>query len=107
MSISLLSDKEYAILDLLRSGQEKYGLEMVDESGGKLKRGTIYVTLQRMGPEGKGFVDSRKKNEPDRAGIARRLYRITGQGERALKMYEAAAAAARSIPTGGFRYGAI
>jgi DNA-binding PadR family transcriptional regulator len=66
-----------------------YGLEMVEASGGGLKRGTIYVTLQRL--QEKGLVDS--KPEPRTApeiGIPRRMYWITGVGQRVLAAYEMA-----------------
>lgn len=84
-----LSSKEALILDLLVSnGRELFGLEMVAASGGRLKRGTVYVMLQRL--QEKGFIDS--KLEPRQApeiGIPRRLYWITGLGERALAAYQA------------------
>jgi PadR family transcriptional regulator, regulatory protein PadR len=85
-----LSPKEALILQMLISrGRELFGLEMVDESGGELKRGTIYVTLQRM--KEKGFIDSRPEARPaPEVGIARRLYRITGYGERVYAAYQAA-----------------
>ena len=35
-------------MEMLINEGEMFGLEMVDESGGELKKGTIYVTLQRM-----------------------------------------------------------
>ncbi len=85
-----LSRKERAILEMLIvSGRDFYGLEMVEASGGDLKRGTIYVTLQRM--QEKGLVDS--KPEPRTApeiGIPRRLYSVTGYGERVYRAYQAA-----------------
>jgi PadR family transcriptional regulator, regulatory protein PadR len=87
-----VSRKEFLILEMLiRSKQELYGLEMVEASNGNLKRGTIYVTLQRM--QEKGFVDSRP--EPRTApeiGIPRRLYKVTGHGQRIYHAYEAARA---------------
>jgi len=49
------------VLDLLESG-ERYGLELVDASAGRLKRGSVYVTLGRM--ETKGFVASRQEGGP-------------------------------------------
>ena len=49
---------ESLVMELLR-GRERYGLELVDASGGTLKRGSVYVTLARM--EEKGFVDSRQE----------------------------------------------
>jgi DNA-binding PadR family transcriptional regulator len=88
-----LSRKEAMILELLLgNSREMFGLELVDASDGNLKRGTIYVTLQRM--KEKGFLDS--KPEPrclPEIGIPRRLYRATGLGERALAARQAAQAA--------------
>ena len=76
-----LSRKELVILELLISKGELFGLEMVEASEGSLKRGTIYVTLQRMG--NKGYVDSREepRTMPE-IGIARRKYKATGLGEK-------------------------
>ncbi len=66
------------MLDLLESS-EHYGLELVDASGGRLKRGSIYVTLGRM--ESKGFVTSRQEDRaPGAIGLPRRLYRPTAYG---------------------------
>jgi PadR family transcriptional regulator PadR len=87
-----LPRKEAIVLDLLLAGKELYGLEMVEASGGDLKRGTIYVTLQRM--EEKGFITSRRESRVSpEIGIPRRLYAITGLGRRA----QAAAGAARAV----------
>ena len=87
-----LSRKEFLILEMLiASGRELFGLEMVEASNGALKRGTIYVTLQRM--HEKGLVDS--EPEPRTApeiGIPRRLYKVTGYGQRMYKAYRAARA---------------
>ena len=66
------------MLDLLEPS-ERYGLELVDASGGRLKRGSIYVTLGRM--EAKGFVASRQEDRaPGAIGLPRRLYRPTAYG---------------------------
>ena len=73
-----ISSTESLVLDLLESG-ERYGLELVDASGGRLKRGTIYVTLGRM--EAKGFVASRQEDRaPGAIGLPRRHYRATAYG---------------------------
>jgi DNA-binding PadR family transcriptional regulator len=91
MGFPSLSEKETEILRLLVGGREIYALKMVLESGGKLKRGTIYTTLQRMDQD-KGLVTSRQEDRtPDAVGIPRRLYRITGLGERTLAALETAA----------------
>jgi PadR family transcriptional regulator, regulatory protein PadR len=81
-----LSVTEALILELLR-GNEMYGLQLVQASGGTLKRGTVYVTLGRM--QEKGFVESRP--EVRRAGVSglpRRLYRPTGLGLRVLDAWD-------------------
>lgn len=82
--VTLPSAVEAVILDLLSASTlETYGLELVKRSDGKVKRGTVYVTLQRM--EEKGFVESRQEDTTDEGvGAPRRLYRITGFGRRAL-----------------------
>ena len=76
-----LSRKEFKILELLIAKGEMFGLEMVEASEGELKRGTIYVTLQRMGD--KGYVESREepRTMPE-VGIPRRKYLATGLGEK-------------------------
>lgn len=66
------------MLDLLEA-QERFGLELVEASTGRLKRGSIYVTLGRM--ETKGFVESRQEARAAGAiGLPRRLYRATPYG---------------------------
>ena len=76
------SGKEIVILDLLASRGELYGLAMVQASEGELRRGTIYVTLQRM--EQKGYVESWLATD-DGIGPPRRKYRVTAGGKRVLK----------------------
>lgn len=86
-SFPSLSRKEAVVLELLldHSAEEMYGLQLVKESPDRLKRGTIYVTLDRM--EKKGYVNSRHEEKPDTMpGMPRRLYQITGYGS---KIYEA------------------
>jgi DNA-binding PadR family transcriptional regulator len=76
-----LPAKESLILDLLAARDEMYGLELVATSVGRLKRGTVYVTLSRM--EEKGYVESRQESRKAGAiGLPRRLYRITPLGLR-------------------------
>lgn len=73
-----ISTTEALIMDLLREG-ERFGLELVDQSGGTLKRGSVYVILARM--EAKGFVTSRLDDRPaPPVGATRRLYAATGYG---------------------------
>lgn len=76
-----LSRKEFLILEMLIDKGEMFGLEMVEASNGELKRGTIYVTLQRMGD--KGYVESREEpRQNPEIGIPRRKYWATGLGAR-------------------------
>jgi len=72
-----LAKSEELILTLLASRGPCYGLELVQASRGRVKRGGIYVTLGRM--EDKGLVTSAPAS-PD----GRRRYRPTALGERAL-----------------------
>lgn len=86
-----LSGKEMAVLKLLMDdGGEMYGLEMVGASNGALGRGTVYVVLDRM--ERKGYISSRKEEQPLDGAAARRLYRPTGLGQRAFAAWELARA---------------
>jgi DNA-binding PadR family transcriptional regulator len=85
----LLSKTEALILQIMSENgfREVYGLGLLKLSNGGIKRGTIYTTLQRM--EDKGFVTSRQEEKPDNvSGIPRRLYVITGTGQRVLQAYE-------------------
>jgi PadR family transcriptional regulator, regulatory protein PadR len=76
-----LSRKEMLILEMLIGKGEMFGLEMVEASEGELKRGTIYVTLQRMGD--KGYIESREEpRQIPEIGIPRRKYSATGLGEK-------------------------
>jgi PadR family transcriptional regulator len=73
-----MSRTESLVMELLR-GVERYGLELVDASGGALKRGSVYVILARM--EEKGFIESRQEERGRGAsGVPRRLYRATVYG---------------------------
>ena len=67
-----------------------YGLQLVEDSKGRLKRGTVYVTLGRM--EEKGLIESELEPSPaGHGGLPRRLYRATGHGIRVFQAYEAMA----------------
>ena len=48
-----LSEKEAIVLRLLMTkAKEMYGLELVAESGGELRRGTVYVKLSDLEDRG-------------------------------------------------------
>lgn len=85
----LLSEKESLILELLSSGRQMYGLQLVAASRRRLKRGTVYVTLGRM--EEKGYVTSHLEPAPSEAGgLPRRLYQPTALGRRVLTVWTSA-----------------
>ena len=66
---------------------------MADRSGGRLKRGTLYVTLGRM--QSKGYIESWTEPLPQGAmGLPRRFYRPTPFGRRVL---DASTLAARAF----------
>lgn len=93
--IPTLPPKETLILQLLAREKEMYGLELVDSSKRRLKRGTVYVTLGRM--EKKGYVTSRLEDAPPSAGgLPRRIYEATAFGKRVLAAWDQVAA--RLVP---------
>jgi DNA-binding PadR family transcriptional regulator len=77
----VLSSLELLILQMLSDRGSTYGLDLVAQSRGRLKRGSVYVTLGRM--EEKGMVTSRLDERPGE-GPPRRLYEPTAMGLRAL-----------------------
>jgi PadR family transcriptional regulator, regulatory protein PadR len=84
--IPTLPPKEALILEMLVDEAELYGLQLVAASKGRLKRGTVYVTLGRM--EEKGFISSRLENGPaDEGGLPRRVYEPTAFGRKVLAAY--------------------
>ena len=83
------SATERLIVELLTEHEELFGLQMVELTGGRLKRGTVYVTLGRM--QEKGYLESRQEPLPPGAiGLPRRLYRPTALALRALAAWKAA-----------------
>ena len=84
-----LSSRERVILELLAEHGELFGLQMVENSNGCLKRGTVYVTLGRM--HEKGYLASRQEAlSPGAIGLPRRLYRPTILGLRVLDAWRLA-----------------
>ncbi len=81
-----LSSKERVILELLVARGRMYGLQLVSDSRGQLKRGTVYVTLGRM--EQKGLIESEPEKLSDDSGLVpRRMYRATSFGVRVLEIW--------------------
>ena len=88
-----LSPKELLVLELLLRHQDLYGLQLVATSGGRLKRGTVYVTLARM--EEKGYITSKLEAAPSGVGgLPRRIYAATSLGRR---MYAAWTSGAKHL----------
>ena len=78
--------KELVILELLTAHGPMHGLGLVEDSGGQLKRGTVYVTLGRM--EAKGLLESEQEPlHPGAIGLPRRIYRVTALGQRLLSAW--------------------
>jgi DNA-binding PadR family transcriptional regulator len=78
-----LTETEFLIMSMLVSGQkEMYGLELVGESKGRLKKGTVYVLLGRL--EEKSYIEGRF--EMTESTVPRKLYKPTGIGR---KVYDA------------------
>src|SRR5262245_14789467 len=91
-----VSATESLILDLLEHG-ERFGLELVEASHGRLKRGSVYVMLSRM--EAKGFVESRQEERaPGAIGLPRRMYRATAYGLKVRDAYQLLRQALRLRP---------
>ena len=89
MPVPQMSEKERVILELLITGDELYGLELVRAARGRLKQGTVYVTLVRMVE--KGFVDYKVEEKEDFvAGRPKKFFRIRRKGENVLRAWQQA-----------------
>ena len=85
-----VSRKELLVLELLVANKQLYGLQLVAASRGRLKRGTVYVTLGRM--EDKGYIASKLDDPPPGAGgLPRRIYVPTPLGRRMLSAWSTGA----------------
>jgi len=83
-----MSKKYLVILQILlkHHPKEMYGLDIVKESEGQLKRGSVYVYLSRL--KDAGEISSRTEDETEEGMIPRRLYRLTDQGFKSLRKKE-------------------
>lgn len=76
------------ILVVLGQGDESYGMSIRDELyqrvGRKLSRSATYMTLERLVK--KGYLATRMGDpSPERGGRAKRYFKVTAQGRKALK----------------------
>jgi len=89
MSRNLLTDFELMILlGTLRVGDEAYGVPIareIERTGGRsVVLGAVYAALERL--ERNGFVSSSiGEPTPERGGRAKRFFRVTPRGIRAVK----------------------
>ncbi len=80
--------EQLTLLAVVRLRDVAYSISVLEElgdvAGRSLDRATAYVTLQRL--EDKGLLSSRLGDPtPERGGRAKRYYRLTAVGERALR----------------------
>jgi DNA-binding PadR family transcriptional regulator len=63
-----------------------YGLEIVDKSDGRVKRGSVYVLLSRL--KKAKYVDDSKLEPPPEGygGLPRPIYHLTALGKRAVEI---------------------
>lgn len=81
------SGKELEVLRLLQTTVKgMYGLEIVEKSDGAVGRASVYIVLGRL--EEKGFVTVARPKSADHPGLPRPVYRINGEGARAVAAAE-------------------
>ena len=80
--------EQMALLAILRLKEDAYAVaireELASRTGKTVSRGALYTVFERL--EGKGFLSSWMGTPtPERGGRAKRYYRVTAMGRRALK----------------------
>ena len=80
--------EQMVLLSILRLGETAYGVrvraEIAEHTGRSVAPGALYTTFDRL--EDKGFVTSRVGDPtPERGGRAKRYYKVSASGLRALK----------------------
>lgn len=83
--------EQLVLLAVMHQGHDAYAVSICDEiesrTGIRLARGSVYVALHRL--DRKGYVASRMADStPERGGKAKRCFRLTDAGARALKTAE-------------------
>lgn len=101
MGVPGLTGREQLILELLLEAKTRlYGLELVRASGGRLPRGTVYVTLERM--RERGLVEFEiDPDDKSTAGLPRRRFFATGAGKAAYTAWLRYQEAVTSLPNLG------
>lgn len=84
----LSKQEEQILLAVWRLGHEAYGVPirqyLKDVTGKNISIGGIYVPLDRL--VRRGFLEAEQSDpRPERGGMSRRYYRLTGDGVRALE----------------------
>ena len=83
-----LTKTERLILEqLVAHPAGKYGLEIVKDSSGSIRRGSVYVLLERMTDRKLVKVDP-GKSSPATGGLPRPVYSPTGLGMKVLSAYQ-------------------
>ncbi len=79
---------EMTVLSLLmNSPRGLYGLQVVEQSEGSIKRGSVYVLLGRL--EEKGYVTSALAMvDANYPGLPRPIYKLTAPGQKVLALAE-------------------
>ena len=86
--VALLGEfEQFVLLAVLQAGSDAYGVtvrrELEQRLNRPVSRGAVYITLDRL--ERKGYLDSRLTDPtPARGGRAKRCYKATRRGLRAL-----------------------
>ena len=79
--------EELILLAIRQIGEDAYGIpvrEAVAQAGRNISVGSLYITLDRL--ENKGLVEGRQGEiTPERGGKPKRYFRLTGEGETALR----------------------
>ena len=79
--------EQLVMLAVVRLGENAYGMtvrtELEERMSRKVSLGAVYSTLDRL--EAKGYITSKPSSGgPEREGRARRFFRLTATGSRAL-----------------------
>ena len=80
--------EQIVLLSILRLGETAYGVrvraEIVEHTGRSVTPGALYTTLERL--EDKGFLVSHLGDPtPERGGRAKRYYKVSASGLKAVK----------------------